>query len=178
MSSSVSPASFAVRPQIAADKPAISALQNRVFGPGRYAKASYRLREGVEPIDALSLVAMREGDNTIVGSIRYWPVMIGPNASSQMDAALLLGPLAVAPEVQGKGAGLALMKESLRLAAGMGHRLVLLVGDLPYYARVGFSQVPRGRVVMPQPYDPDRLLWLPLVPGAEEDVAGAMLKAR
>ena len=178
MSSSVSPASFAVRPQIAADKPAISALQNRVFGPGRYAKASYRLREGVEPIDALSLVALRDGDNTIVGSIRYWPVVIGPNASAQMDAALLLGPLAVAPEVQGKGAGLALMKESLRLAAEMGHRLVLLVGDLPYNARVGFSQVPRGRVVMPPPYDPDRLLWLPLVTGTEEDVAGAMLKAR
>jgi len=178
MSSSVSSATFDVRPQTDADTPVIADLLDRAFGPGRHAKASYRLREGVAPLDELSFVVMRHEDQAIVGSIRYWPVVIGPNAEGALTKALLLGPLAVSPDVQGKGAGLALMTESLKAAADLGHELVLLVGDLPYYARVGFAKVPRGQVIMPQPFDPDRLLWLALVPGAEDGVAGAMLKGR
>jgi len=179
MSSETASASFVVRPQTPEHTRAVETLLNRAFGPGRFAKASYRLREGVGPIDSLSFVAeyTQGHHDTLAGSIRYWPVRIGPNADGEVTDALLLGPLAVMPDLQGKGAGLALMETSLAAAAEQGHRLVLLVGDLPYYARAGFSQVPRGQVVMPQPFDPERLLWRALVAGAGTGVAGAMVKA-
>ncbi len=176
MPSQENAASFAVRPQSEGHLKAVDALLDKAFGPGRFAKASYRLREGVAPVDSLSFVAEYTGapKEQLAGSIRYWPVQTGPNADGATTDALLLGPLAVAPDLQGKGVGLALMEKSLDAAQAQGHRLVLLVGDLPYYQRAGFSQVPSGQVTLPQPYNPERLLWRALAPGAEEGVAGAM----
>ena len=181
-----SSAPFVVRPQTPGHARAVDTLLDLAFGPGRFAKASYRLREGVDPIDSLSFVAEYtnvagpRGDvqEKLAGSIRYWPIQIGPNAQGLVTDALLLGPLAVAPDLQNKGAGLALMAASLAAAKEQGHRLVLLVGDLPYYQRAGFSKVPAGQVVMPQPYDPERLLWIALEPGADADVAGTIMRPR
>lgn len=171
-------APFVVRPQTSGHAKAVEALLDLAFGPGRFAKASYRLREGVDEIDSLSFVAEYTGDvqQRLAGSIRYWPIQIGPDAQGRVTDALLLGPIAVAPDMQGQGAGIALMETSLTAASDQGHALVLLVGDLPYYERVGFSKVPAGQITMPQPFDPERLLWRALVPGAEQGVSGAMTR--
>jgi predicted N-acetyltransferase YhbS len=48
----------------------------------------------------------------------------------------------------------------------------MLVGDEPYYARVGFKPVPKGRATMPGPVDYRRLLVLELAEGAFEGVSG------
>ncbi len=154
------------RPQDAAD---IEALLDLSFGPGRYAKAAYRLREGVSPLVALSYVA--EEDGALRGSIRYWPVRIGGTS------AVMLGPLAVQPDQRGRGIGIGLMETSLAAAAELGHRLVILVGDEPYYARVGFGRVPSGRMTMPGPVDYARLLFRELAPGALDAAEGAILRA-
>lgn len=172
MSIELDAAAYTVRPQGAQDADEIETLLDAAFGPGRFAKSSYRLREGVDPIDALSFVAADNADGHLMGSIRFWPILIGPNAEGVETEALLLGPLAVLPNLQRKGVGLALMKAGLDRAAALGHQLVVLVGDLPYYARVGFSIVPQGSVDMPQPFDPSRLLWRELVDGASEGVGG------
>ena len=176
MPSQENAASFVVRPQSQGHVQAVETLLDMAFGPGRFAKASYRLRERVDPVDSLSFVAEQTDApaEQLAGSIRYWPVRIGPNADGVPADALLLGPLAVAPGLQGKGVGLALMETSLEAARAQGHKLVLLVGDLPYYRRAGFCQVPLGQVTLPQPYNPERLLWRALVPGAEDGVAGVM----
>ena len=63
---------------------------------------------------------------------------------------------------------------ALAEAKAKGHRLVLLVGDEPYYRRVGFKRVPKGRATMPGPIDYDRLLVAELVAGAFEAVSGAV----
>ncbi len=78
---------FNLRPERPDDGPAIEALLDTAFGPGRFAKTAYRLREGVAPVDGLSFVA--EEDGALIGSIRYWPVSIGGRP------ALMLGPIAV-----------------------------------------------------------------------------------
>jgi predicted N-acetyltransferase YhbS len=91
--------------------------------------------------------------------------------------ALLLGPLAVHPLRQNIGIGKALMRETLAMAKANGHRLVLLVGDAPYYARVGFAQVTDGRLLLPGPVDPKRLLFLELVDGALDDAQGLVMAA-
>lgn len=151
------------RPQ---DAPLIDDLHAQAFGPGRYARTAYLLREGSEPVKGLSFVAWQEGE--LVGSIRFNPIVIG----AARCPALLLGPLAVTPKRQRNGLGLSLIKAGLDVAAKQGHRLVLLIGDRPYYGKVGFDRVPDARLTLPGPYDPDRLLYLELDPGAFEGVYG------
>ena len=74
-----------------------------------------------------------------------------------------------------RGIGLALLKRAVDAARDGGHALVILVGDAPFYGRVGFRAVPNGKLLMPGPVDPARLLALELVPGALEDAKGAVL---
>src|SRR5689334_18245289 len=107
------------------DAGAVEALVAQGFGPGRFAKTAYRLREGVRHIPSLAFVAERDGE--LVATVRYWPVAIDG------AAALMLGPLAVRNELRGQGIGIGLMEHSLNEARKLGHRAVILVGDEPYY---------------------------------------------
>lgn len=153
-------------------RPAIEALLDLSFGPGRYAKTAQRLREGNEPAPGLSYVAFTgEGaERRMVGALSFWPVVIGGVPG------LMLGPLAVDPVLRGKGCGIKLMERGLADAKKLGHRLVILVGDAPYYAKVGFGPVPPGRLTMPGPVDPARLLYRELDIGAFTRAKGAITK--
>ncbi|HVG51841.1 MAG TPA: N-acetyltransferase [Xanthobacteraceae bacterium] len=146
------------------DAIAIDRLHERTFGPGRYAKTAYRIREGVTHDPALSFTA-RIG-TLMVGSVRLSPIRIGETQ------ALLLGPLTVEPPFRSRGVGAKLIERALQAAKAAGHRLVVLVGDEPYYARVGFKRIPKGQVKMPGPVDPARLLIAELAEGAFNGVAG------
>ncbi len=53
----------------------------------------------------------------------------------------------------------------------------LLVGDEPYYARVGFARLPPGRVKFPGPVDPGRVLGLSLKPGGLLNISGQIRRA-
>ena len=147
-----------------ADGPAIERLHGRTFGPGRYSKTAYRLREQVAYSLDLSFTA-RVG-SLLVGSVRLSPVRIGE------AKALLLGPLTVEPPFRDRGVGQALIARALDEARAKGHRLVILVGDEPYYAKCGFKRIPPGRVTMPGPVDPSRLLVAELAEGASEGLSG------
>lgn len=159
------------RPEHAAD---IEALLDLSFGPGRYAKAAQRLREGNKPIPELCYVAFQgEGaERRLVGSLTFWPVIIGGVPG------LMLGPLAVVPAIRGQGVGINLMKRGLEDARAMGFRLVILVGDQNYYVKVGFGPVPPGRLTMPGPVDPWRLLFRELDMGAFGHAHGPITKPR
>lgn len=142
----------------------IEHLIDLAFGPGRFAKTAYRLREGVDPLPDLAYVA--EEDGVMRGTVRYWPVRIGSTPS------IMLGPIAVPPEHRGRGIAIKLMETSLAEAVRLGHKSVILVGDEPYYSRVGFSRVPFGRMTMPGPVDYGRLLWRELSPGGLDELQG------
>ena len=148
------------------DAQAIERLHERTFGPGRFVLSAYRLREHVDHLLDLSFTA-RIG-TLMVGSVRQLPVCIGDTS------ALMLGPLTVEPPFRSRGVGRLLLERALKDAKAQGHRLVLLVGDEPYYSRVGFKQVAKGRVTMPGPVDYSRLLVIELVEGAFNDVSGAI----
>ena len=142
---------FEICPETDADTYEVEALYDLCFAPGRTALSSYRLRDGVPKVTDLCLV-LRDGYNTMLAAIRYWPVRIG-------DAtALLLGPVAVHPTAQGEGLGGLLMRDSLTRARTLGWSRVMLVGDAPYYSRFGFSRL--DGVEMPPPTNPDRVLGL------------------
>jgi hypothetical protein len=89
-----------IRLEDAKDAAACDAIVATAFGPGRFAKTAYRLREGVARVAELSFVA--EEGARIVGTVRYWPIVIGG------DAALMLGPIAIVADRQGQGIALAL----------------------------------------------------------------------
>src|SRR5512140_3198481 len=156
--------SLTIRPEAADDADAIERLHERTFGPGRYAKPAYRIREGGPHALALSFTA-RIG-TLLVGSVRLSPILIG------QTRALLLGPLTVEPPFRDRGIGQALLARALGEAKGRGHRLVVLVGDEPYYGKAGFKNVAKGQITMAGPVDPARLLIAELVPGAAEGVTG------
>jgi predicted N-acetyltransferase YhbS len=156
--------SLTILPETKDDEEAIERLHERTFGPGRYAKSAYRLRERAAHGLDLSFTA-RIG-TLLVGSVRLSPVRIGETK------ALLLGPLTVEPAFRERGVGQALIERALKEATAKGHRLVILVGDEPYYSKCGFKRIPAGRAIMPGPVDPARLLAAELVEGAFEGVSG------
>src|SRR5512146_1629541 len=135
-----------ILPETPGDATAVERLLERTFGPGRYAKTAYRLREGRGHLLALSFTA-RIG-TLLVGSVRLTPICIGETP------ALLLGPLTVEPPFRSHGIGKALIARALNDAKAKGHRLVVLVGDEAFYARAGFKRIPKGQVKMPGPVDP------------------------
>jgi len=156
--------------QANADQPAIEHLLDLSFGLSRITKTSYRLREGNTAAHGMSLV-VREPGFGLVGAISFWPLVIG----KMETPALLLGPLAVHPERQNLGIGRALMNEGIARAKARGHALIILVGDEPYYARVGFARVPEGQIQLPGPVDLKRLLFLELQKGALKKAKGLAL---
>ena len=149
---------FTLSPETPDDEAAILHLNARVFGPGRYARTAYRLRETTPPDLRLSFVA------------RVGPLLVGANAMTPIfigeAPALLLGPLIVEPVFRSRGSGEALVNASLEAARAAGGQLVILVGDEPYYARMGFKPAPPGRIVLPGPVDPARLMVCELIEGA------------
>jgi predicted N-acetyltransferase YhbS len=156
--------SVSILPETADDAIAIDRLHERTFGPGRFAKTAYRLREQADHIRELSFTA-RIG-TLLIGSVWLSPIRIG-------DAkALLLGPVTVEPAFRDRGVGQALIDRALKEAAAKGHRLVVLVGDEAYYDKCGFKRIPKGRAIMPGPVDPGRLLVAELSAGAFDGVSG------
>ena len=152
-----------IREEKIADVVARETLLDEAYGAARFAKTSERLREGRLPARGLSLVAV-EG-RRLVGTVRLWNVVAGPGRD-----AVLLGPLAVHPDCRNRGIGKALVRRAIARARLAGHGAILLVGDLAYYGRFGFSAASTGGLWMPGRYERDRLLALELKPGA---LAGA-----
>ena len=158
--------SLTILPEKPNDADAIERLHERTFGPGRFVLSAYRLREHVEHLLDLSFTAWI--GTLLVGSVRQLPVCIGETP------ALMLGPLTVEPPFRSRGVGRALLERALADAKEAGHRLIFLVGDEPYYSRVGFKAVPKGRATMPGPVDYSRLLVAELAEGAFDGVSGVI----
>jgi predicted N-acetyltransferase YhbS len=159
-----------IRHELPLDSAAIERLHERAFGPGRFARTAFRLREGVPPDPALSFAA--HVGTFLVGSIKVTPVLAGGHP------ALMLGPLTVDPAFEGRGIGAALMNRSIEAARAAGHDLIMLIGDAPYYARFGFRPIPPGQLVLPGPADIARFLALELVEGVLAGRHGAVTAFR
>ena len=145
---------FEIRPETAADSLAVETLIDNVFGPGANTRAASALREGVPHL--LTLARIATIGKEVVGSVRFTPVLWGEKE------VLMLGPLGVARDHCKQGIGRALMQagmDAVREARSEGgHDVVILVGDLDYYAPFGFERIPPARISLPRPADPLRVL--------------------
>jgi len=126
----------------------IEALLNRAFGPGRFAKVSERVREFADFAPELSFCALEAGK--LVGVVRMWRVNVGD------QPVLFLGPLAVEETERRHGLGAILVEHACEATRVAGEAAVVLVGDLPYFQRVGFAIAPG--VSLPGPVDARRVL--------------------
>jgi len=159
---------FVIRQERQRDAAAVARLSASAFGPGRFARSAYRVREGADASstpDQLKLCAWL--GEQLVGSLHLTPILVGG-----ASGALLLGPLAIAPDQMGQGCGFRLLEEGLKRAEAAGYRLVVLVGDLSYYGRLDFVVSPPGRIILPGPVDPARLLVKELAAGALAEYEG------
>ena len=160
-------APFAIRSERAADVAMREALLDASFGEDRHGRTCQRLRDGRAPATGLALSAMRGGK--LVGTVRLWHVSAGGRP------ALVLGPLAVDPACRELGIGAALMQQALAAARARGHEAVILLGDAPYYARFGFSSERTGALMLPGPFERDRLLAVEFQAGALEGAEGMIV---
>jgi len=151
------------RPQ---DAIAVTRLIDQAFGPGRYAKAAERLREGNRPRLDLSLTCW--SGEVLVGSVRQWAIHIGD------QPAIFLGPICVDQAWRSRGLGGALITAACEADHRAGAALVLLVGDESLFGIHGFQPVPPGRIVMPRPVDPRRLLAKPFAAGVLDKLQGVV----
>lgn len=140
-----------VRPATAADDAFIDDLHAIAFGPGRFAKTAYRIRERFHIDPSLSLVA--EVDGEACGSVWMTPISIGGLNG------WMLGPLATHPGFRKLGAGKLLAREVTQRALARGDgKFVMLVGDRDYYCPLGWEPTTLGNIEFPGPVDPTRVL--------------------
>lgn len=156
--------SLVIRPERPEDAPAIERLHARAFGPGRFARTAYRLREGAAERIDLGITA--SVGSFLVGSVRMGPVRTGATSF------VMLGPLAVDPSFAGRGIGGTLTRAAIEGARQAGEGLVILVGDAPYYARFGFDRALAEGLTLPGPFERERFLGLELRAGALAGVEG------
>lgn len=163
-------AAASTRPACPDDLPAIAQLYADVFGPGRYARSAYRVREGSQLLSRFCRVVDVKG--RIVAALRMTDITIG-----RTPGAALLGPIAVADEFQSQGFGRLLIADAIDATRNSDTCLIILVGDEPYYGRFGFHIIPEGQIVLPGPANPSRLLALELQPDALARYRGVVAAA-
>ena len=149
-------------------------LLDVAMGPNRKKKSSEALRRNRIPAEGLALVA-RDESGHLIGTVRLWNVEAGITRDGTKVPALLLGPLAVDADHEGKGIGAALMRAAILEAGKRGHGAILLVGDAPYYERFGFSTDKTVTLMMPGPFARERFLALEIVDGWLEGAAGVLV---
>lgn len=158
---------FAIDDETPVHDDAIVSLHRRAFGPGRFTRAASLVREKCSSPPDLNAVAQELLTGRLLGSVRQSPVTAGGRRG------VMLGPLAVDPDVKGLGIGRALLREAIRRADLFGAGYIILVGDAPYYAPSGFRPVKTGTVRFPAPVDPARILFYDI--GGDGQPSGPVL---
>lgn len=161
---------FEILPQRPQDHHHFDSLLDRTFGPDRLNKTVHRLRDGVDDLPDLRFVAV-DGHGSLLASLRFWPVLI------ETTPAILLGPLAVEPALQGQGIGKALLRHGLARARRQHHRICIVVGEPEYYGPHGFMNAAAAGLILPGPVDPRRFQVLEIEAGALEGLRGLVRPA-
>lgn len=139
----------------------IEALLDRAFGEDRHARTAYRIRTGMDWLEALSFAAL-DADEMLVATIQCYPIALTAPEGNRVPL-IMVGPVAVVPERQGEGFGIGLMAAMLDAEARMAREgspvfPQVLIGDVEYYGRWGFSAAATAGWLCPGPYEQHRLL--------------------
>ncbi len=135
---------------------AVEDLLDAAFGSDRFGRTAYRIRDGVDAVSALSFALVEDG--ALVGTIQCWPVAL--RAPDAADVPLVMvGPVAIRPDVQRGGHGRTLMAQMLDAAETEADGALMMIGDPEYYGRFfGFTADATGAWDLPGPFERRRLL--------------------
>lgn len=161
--------------------------------------ALHQLREGECYIPDLDLVALLDGQ--IIGHIittgakviktgtgvvpsGVWTVPTGAGEltatagfdlqcqnTSQYEV-LCLGPVSAHPELQGRGIGTQLIRQTIASAKALGFKAIILYGDPAYYSRFGFENAQKYGISTRENKNFDPFMALELYPGALDGISG------
>lgn len=135
---------------------AVEHLLDLAFGSDRFGRTAYRIRLGMDAVPALSFAAVEDG--ALVGTIQCWPVAHHA-AEGTATPLVMVGPVAVRPDVQRGGHGRMLMAHMLETAETEADSALMMIGDPEYYGRFfDFTADATGAWDLPGPYEKHRLL--------------------
>src|SRR5258706_3860276 len=144
-------------PLAGVDPALIEELLDRAFEPERRQRTAYKVREGTDWLPALSFAALDEEDN-LAGTIQCWPVAL-TDPDGKAHPMIMVGPVAVLPEQQGRAVGQALTNASLGALSPEAALPQVMIGDPEYYGRFwGFAAEPAKGWKLSRPSGPRRLL--------------------
>ena len=139
------------------DPALVEALLDRAFEPARHTRTAYKVREGTDWLPGLSFALIDE-DEHLAGTIQCWPVSL-TDGNGRAHPMIMVGPVAVLPEQQGRGFGQALMSAALSALDPRAPLPQVMIGDPEYYGRFwGFTNAQTAGWTLPGPWDPRRLL--------------------
>ena len=150
----------------------VERLLDLVFTPRRKLLSSYQLRNSANKVDNLSYV-IKDNSKKVVGSVRFWNIKVDSHSSR----GLLLGPLAVHPIYQSEGLGEKLVLNGIEKAHSDNWNWIVLVGDLGYYSKFGFSKNLTCGISIGNGLDNSRLLGLDINDGFLEAAVGSLIEA-
>lgn len=148
-------------PLSAVEPDLVEQLLDAAFGSDRRQRTAYKIRQGTDWLDALSF-AVLDDENYMAGIIQVWPVALTDKENRRFPL-LMVGPVAVMPNLQRAGYGKGLMTASLGAIdapARQGGTVLpqVMIGDEEYYGRWGFSPRHTLHWQCPGPWQPERLL--------------------
>jgi putative acetyltransferase len=164
---------YLIRPEKEGDFDQISQVNDIAFGTPGEALLVLKLRNRIDFIPGLSLVAV-VGDR-VVGHILLYPVRI-ISRRGQPVTSLSLAPMSVLPEYQRKGIGSALVREGLKRSKESGYESVIVLGHADYYPRFGFLPASRWKIICLFPAPDEAFMALELISGALKGVEGGVVE--
>jgi predicted N-acetyltransferase YhbS len=149
-----------------------SAFVNMEFSDKREHELVSRIRKSEAFISKLSLVAINEDNNEIVGHILLSKIKISND--NQLEESLALAPVSVLPEYQNKGVGRLLILEALKIAKDLGYNSVVVMGHPKYYPKFGFEKASSWGIKAPFEVPEEAFMALELQENALENVSGVV----
>lgn len=135
----------------------VEELLDRAFEPERRNRTAYKVREGIDCLGGLSFAAL-DADDMLAGTIQCWPVALTDPKGRRVPM-IMVGPVAVLPDLQAQGYGKALMTACLSAVDPAAPLPQVMIGDADYYGRFwGFTSEWTAGWSLPGPWDPERLL--------------------
>jgi len=140
------------------DPQLVEDLLDSAFGTDRHDRTAYKLREGMTMLEGLSLAAVDQEKHELLGSIQCWPIAL-TDEEGRTHPMIMVGPVAVYPDIQREGIGRAMMAALLKEIQPEDSLPLVMIGDPEYYERFfGFTAEGTGGWTLPGPWEPSRLL--------------------
>lgn len=150
-----------IRPVRREDEPAVRALLVAAFG----GSAEADLIDGLREHGAVVAELVAEEAGRIVGHVAFSRLWV--ESGQRLSPAVALAPLAVVPEFQSKGLGKQLIEAGHERLRALNERLSVVLGDLDYYGRLGYSREAASGFASPYPHEHlGALAFLPSAPTA------------